>query len=425
MSESNSKTESFPAPAEIERALALTMLVDRPHLRRRWQGILDAHRAGRPFDQSLAKFQASLQRSCAIRELRWNARPVPRYDDQLPVCQRRDDIIAAIRDHQVLVLCGETGSGKSTQLPKICLELGRGVEGLIGHTQPRRIAARSVATRIAEELNVPVGREVGFKVRFADSTSPQTHIKLMTDGILLAETQHDRWLDQYDTIIVDEAHERSLNIDFLLGYLHRLVTKRRDMKVIITSATIDAQRFAEHFQSVAGQVPVLEVSGRTYPVDILYRPLEPDEEGNEPDLQQATADAVAELTSQGPGDVLVFMPTEREIHEASKTLRGRTFGGSKPHAAAVVCPVVGRRAAARVSNIVLAADRHRHERRRIIVDGPRHPVCRRYGNGQNQPVLAEDEAAAVADRINLSSLLQSTSRSMRSCGARNLHPALF
>ena len=318
------------ASAEIEQALTRTLLVDRHRLRRQWHGIQEAQRAGRPHDQHLAKFQAALDRSCRLREQRWNARPVPKYDDLLPVCQRRDEIAAAIRDHRVIVLCGETGSGKSTQLPKICLELGRGVDGLIGHTQPRRIAARSVATRIAEELNVPVGREVGFKVRFADSTSPQTYIKLMTDGILLAETQHDRWLDQYDTIIVDEAHERSLNIDFLLGYLHRLVSKRRELKVIITSATIDAQRFADHFQTVAGHVPVLEVSGRTYPVDILYQPPEPDEDGNEPDLQQAVADAVAELTSYGPGDVLIFMPTEREIHEASKTLRGRTFGGSKP-----------------------------------------------------------------------------------------------
>ncbi|MBS0201638.1 MAG: ATP-dependent RNA helicase HrpA [Planctomycetes bacterium] len=318
------------ASAEIEQALARTLLIDRHRLRRQWRGIQEALRAGRPHDQHLVKFRTALDRSCQLREQRWTARPIPKYDDLLPVCQRRDEIAAAIRDHRVVVLCGETGSGKSTQLPKICLELGRGVDGLIGHTQPRRIAARSVATRIAEELNVSIGREVGFKVRFADSTSAQTYIKLMTDGILLAETQHDHWLDQYDTIIVDEAHERSLNIDFLLGYLHRLVGQRRELKVIITSATIDAQRFADHFQTVAGHVPVLEVSGRTYPVEILYQPLELDDDGNEPDLQQAVANAISELTSYGPGDVLVFMPTEREIHEASKTLRGRTFGGSKP-----------------------------------------------------------------------------------------------
>lgn len=316
--------------AEIEQAIARTLLVDRHRLRRQWQSIQEAQRNGRPVDQNLDKFRAALDRSCRTRDQRWEARPRPKYDDLLPVCQRREEIAEVIKNHQVIVLCGETGSGKSTQLPKICLELGRGVEGLIGHTQPRRIAARSVATRIAEELNVPIGREVGFKVRFADSTSAQTYIKLMTDGILLAETQHDRWLDHYDTIIVDEAHERSLNIDFLLGYLHRLAGRRRDLKIIITSATIDAQRFADHFQTVAGHVPVLEVSGRTYPVEILHRPPAPDADGNEPDLQQAVAEAVTELTSHGPGDVLVFMPTEREIHEASKTLRGRTFGGSKP-----------------------------------------------------------------------------------------------
>ncbi|HEY4260676.1 MAG TPA: AAA family ATPase, partial [Schlesneria sp.] len=312
--------------ADIEQALNQTLLVDRHRLHRQWHSIQEAQRAGLPHDQQLSKFQVALDRSCQLRKQRWEARPKPTYDDQLPVCQRRDEIAAAIRDHRVIVLCGETGSGKSTQLPKICLELGRGVDGLIGHTQPRRIAARSVATRIAEELNVPVGREVGFKVRFADATSSQTYIKLMTDGILLAETQNDRWLDQYDTIIVDEAHERSLNIDFLLGYLHRLIAKRRDLKLIITSATIDAQRFASHFATVAGDVPVLEVTGRTFPVDILHRPLEPDEDGNEPDLQDAVSKAVSELTAQGPGDVLIFMPTEREIHEASKTLRGRTFG---------------------------------------------------------------------------------------------------
>jgi HrpA-like RNA helicase len=176
----------------------------------------------------------------------------------------------------VTIVCGETGSGKSTQLPKICLGLGRGIDGLIGHTQPRRIAARSVAARIAEELDSPLGRHVGFKIRFTDATQPETYIKLMTDGILLAETQGDRFLDQYDTIIIDEAHERSLNIDFLLGYLKRLLPRRRDLKLIITSATIDAARFSEHFTDPQTDepAPIIEVSGRTYPVDVLYRPLQ-------------------------------------------------------------------------------------------------------------------------------------------------------
>lgn len=316
--------------ADIEQALAQSMLADRHRLRTQWRRIVEDQRAGRPVDTIRPRFEAALEKSVRVRTQRDAQRPAVTYDDELPVCQRRDEIRDAIQRHQVLVLCGETGSGKSTQLPKICLELGRGVAGLIGHTQPRRIAARSVAARIAEELHVSLGREVGFKVRFADSTSPQTYIKLMTDGVLLAETQSDRWLNQYDTLIVDEAHERSLNIDFLLGYLHGLLARRRDLKLIITSATIDAERFAEHFRSVVGTVPVLEVSGRTYPVDLLYRPPEPDSDGNEPELPQLVADAVSELTAHGPGDVLIFMPTEREIHEVSKTLRGRVFGGSRP-----------------------------------------------------------------------------------------------
>lgn len=328
--------------ADIESSLAKTMLVDRHRLRQQWRAIRDAQRrkstpdTAKPqqqdsqqksLDERTAKFQADLARSCQRSEQRRGGVPKISFDEMLPVVQRKDEIAAAIRDHQVIVVCGETGSGKSTQLPKICLELGRGVEGLIGHTQPRRIAARSVATRIAEELQVSVGREVGFKVRFADATSQQTYIKLMTDGILLAETQNRAFLDEYDTIIVDEAHERSLNIDFLLGNLHRLVSRRRELKVIITSATIDAERFADHFRDVAGTVPVLEVSGRTYPVELIYRPMEVDKDGNDPDWEKAVADAVNEVCSRGPGDVLLFMPTEREIHEAAKVLRGRRFGG--------------------------------------------------------------------------------------------------
>ena len=201
-----------------------------------------------------------------------------RYDDALPIAAKRDEIKAAISKHQVVVIAGETGSGKTTQLPKICLELGRGVHGLIGHTQPRRLAARSVATRVAEEIGTPLGELVGYQVRFEDQSNERSLIKLMTDGILLAETQHDRYLEKYDTIIVDEAHERSLNIDFLLGFLKTLLVRRPDLKLIITSATIDLQRFSEHFDGA----PIVEVSGRTFPVDTWYRPLaaEQDEEGN-------------------------------------------------------------------------------------------------------------------------------------------------
>ena len=245
------------------------------------------------------------------------------YPAELPVSARRDDIAAAIRDHQVVIIAGETGSGKTTQIPKICLELGRGAGlsaggGLIGHTQPRRIAARSVAERIAEELGTELGDVVGYQVRFTDRTSRASRIKLMTDGILLAELQRDRDLRKYDTIIIDEAHERSLNIDFLLGYLRRLLPRRPDLKVIITSATIDVDRFAAHFRA-----PVVEVSGRTYPVDIRYRPLlelaEDDEEGEpvQRDQTEAILDAVRELSAEGPGDVLVFLPGEREIRDTA------------------------------------------------------------------------------------------------------------
>ncbi len=313
----------------LEQALAETMLADRQRLARQWRALRDAQRAGKPFDRNLARWQREIDDSRLRFRARFTQRPTIEYDDALPISQRKDDIAAAIREHQVVVVCGETGSGKSTQLPKICLDLGRGIAGSIGHTQPRRIAARSVASRIAEELHVPLGREVGFKVRFSDTTTPATLIKLMTDGMLLAETQADRRLLQYDTLIIDEAHERSLNIDFLLGYVHRLLPERRDLKLIITSATIDASRFADHFAQAAGTVPVLEVSGRAYPVEIRYRPIEAEDDRDEPDVFRAIAAGVNEAAECGPGDVLVFLPTERDIHEAAKLLRGRTFGGGK------------------------------------------------------------------------------------------------
>lgn len=244
------------------------------------------------------------------------------YPPELPVTQRREDIAEAIREHQVVIVAGETGSGKTTQLPKICLELGRGTNGLIGHTQPRRIAARSVAERIASELKTELGDLVGYQVRFTDRTSKSSRVKLMTDGILLAELQRDRMLKRYDTIIIDEAHERSLNIDFLLGYLKRLLPKRPDLKLIITSATIDVERFAQHFDA-----PVVEVSGRTYPVEIRYRPLmaldEQDDEGEVVvrDQTEAIVEAVKELSGEGPGDVLVFLPGEREIRDTADAMK--------------------------------------------------------------------------------------------------------
>jgi ATP-dependent helicase HrpA len=233
-----------------------------------------------------------------------------RFPPDLPVSQRKDDIAAAIRDHQVVIVAGETGSGKTTQLPKICLELGRGIDGAIGHTQPRRVAARTVAERIAAELDTELGDLVGYKVRFTDRSSDATAVKVMTDGILLAEIQRDRDLRAYDTIIIDEAHERSLNIDFLLGYLKQLLPRRPDLKLVITSATIDPERFAAHF----GGAPIIEVSGRTYPVEVRYRELADDQ-------TQGIVDAVVELMAEGPGDILVFLSGEREIRDATEALR--------------------------------------------------------------------------------------------------------
>jgi ATP-dependent helicase HrpA len=259
--------------------------------------------------------------------------PRPSFPEELPVSVRRAEIAATIAAHPVVVVCGETGSGKTTQLPKICLELGRGVRGLIGHTQPRRVAARSVAARIATELQSELGRAVGYKVRFTDHVGRDTYVKLMTDGILLAETQADPDLAAYDTIIIDEAHERSLNIDFLLGYLRDLLPRRPDLKVIVTSATIDAERFARHFADAAGEpAPVIEVSGRMYPVEIRYRPLQETDDGDI-DLNESIAEAVDELAREGPGDVLVFLPGEREIREAAEALRKHAFANRRPGAA--------------------------------------------------------------------------------------------
>lgn len=281
-------------------------------------------------------------------------RPLPsiEFDGELPVSARRDEIAKAIQEHQIIIVSGETGSGKTTQLPKICLQLGRGQKGLIGHTQPRRIAAVSVAKRIAQELKTPIGDWVGYQVRFSDKTGPQAAIKLMTDGILLAESQRDPLLHRYDTIIIDEAHERSLNIDFLLGFLKNLSRKRPDLKIIITSATIDAQRFAQHFSDKRGRpAPVIEVSGRLYPVEVRYRPWQVDvnkAEGDETprsdnaskssrskermaqdderDLIEGIVGAVDECQREGSGDILIFLPGEREIREAAEALRKHKIG---------------------------------------------------------------------------------------------------
>ncbi|MEZ6059214.1 MAG: DUF3418 domain-containing protein [Planctomycetaceae bacterium] len=364
------------ALTKFHDAIPSAMNADQHSLRRLLRSMKNAERAGKPFDRNLAKFTRQLEASSQLRQRRAAGVPKITYPSDLPVVERRTEIADAIRDHQVIVVCGETGSGKSTQLPKIALELGRGVGGVIGHTQPRRIAARSIATRLAEELNCELGKQVGYRIRFNDSSGPNTLIRLMTDGIMLAETQSDRLLEQYDTIIVDEAHERSLNIDFLLGYLKRLLPKRPDLRIIITSATIDAERFAEHFGTPEAPAPVLLVEGRTYPVEIRYRPLDDDVrwdsdpadssashlrplarragEGDvsassrnigvraDRDWLDGVSDAIDELAENGSGHILVFLPTERDIREADRKLSGRKYPGDTHQHPTQIVPLFGR-----------------------------------------------------------------------------------
>ncbi|MEU1544332.1 ATP-dependent RNA helicase HrpA [Nocardia sp. NPDC005745] len=333
----------------------------------------DEHRLRRRLDKARGGDLGEVEADIAAAELRVEARraavPEIRYPEQLPVTARREDIAAAIAEHQVVIVAGETGSGKTTQIPKICLELGRGIRGTIGHTQPRRLAARTVAERIAEELGTELGDVVGYTVRFTDHASEHTLIKLMTDGILLAEIQRDRLLRRYDTIIIDEAHERSLNIDFLLGYLKQLLPRRPDLKVIITSATIDPELFARHFADEQGTpAPIVEVSGRSYPVEIRYRPLSlelPGAAGDEDDEDtrivdrdpvDAIGDAVTELFAAGDGDVLVFLSGEREIRDTADALRDRKLPRTE------ILPLYAR---------LSAAEQHRvfapHTGRRVVL----------------------------------------------------------
>ncbi|HIF9465077.1 TPA: ATP-dependent RNA helicase HrpA [Photobacterium damselae] len=302
----------------LKAAIKDCMMRDQFRLHRRLQGaarIKNDQAKHAVFDE----IATDIAKSMSVVELRRTQRPTVTYPELLPVSQKKDDIAEAIKHNQVVIVAGETGSGKTTQLPKICLELGRGVKGMIGHTQPRRLAARSVASRIAEELECEMGSYVGYKVRFNDQVSDRSQIKLMTDGILLAEIQHDRYLNQYDTIIIDEAHERSLNIDFILGYLRELLPKRPDLKVIITSATIDPERFSKHFNNA----PIIEVSGRTYPVDVRYRPIVEDSDDTDRDQLEAIFDAVDELCDEGQGDILIFMNGEREIRDTADALEKR------------------------------------------------------------------------------------------------------
>jgi ATP-dependent helicase HrpA len=334
----------------------------------------DEHRLGRRLEgtrrirddgakaAAIAEITAEVEAAESRRESRAAAVPPITYPQALPVSARKDDIAAAIRDHQVVVVAGETGSGKTTQIPKICLELGRGVRGQIGHTQPRRIAARTVAERIAEELDRPLGSTVGYKVRFTDQVGDDTLVKVMTDGILLAEIQTDRMLRRYDTLIIDEAHERSLNIDFILGYLRDLLPRRPDLKLIITSATIETQRFAEHFADAAGKpAPVIEVSGRTYPVEVRYRPLvtttviDDDEVREEPiDQTEGISAAVDELPTDG--DILVFLSGERDIRDTADALTKKNLRNTE------VVPLYGRLSAAEQHKVF-----ERHTGRRIVL----------------------------------------------------------
>ncbi|QDT45249.1 ATP-dependent RNA helicase HrpB [Gimesia alba] len=344
-------SESSPAAlSELPALIAKAMAGDQFRLSQRLRSIKQAKKNKKPFDRNLKRLQDELEKSLARREERLKLRPEVTFDQSLPIHEELETIQRTIEENQVVIVCGETGSGKSTQLPKLLLSMGRGISGIIGHTQPRRIAARSVAARISEELGREQGTACGFKIRFTDTTNPNTYIKLMTDGILLAETQTDRFLNLYDTIIIDEAHERSLNIDFLLGYLKRLLPKRRDLRVIITSATIDAERFSEHFSTRDKPAPILNVSGRTYPVEIRYRPLdaEPTEkaqgrsQNNGAEEQSLLADAVNELAAIDEGDILIFVPTEWDIRETAKLLRGRSIIGDDGGRQTEIVPLYGR-----------------------------------------------------------------------------------
>ncbi|MCK5386884.1 MAG: ATP-dependent RNA helicase HrpA, partial [Gammaproteobacteria bacterium] len=302
---------------QLKPLIEQCMLFDRFHFTKKLNALLR-----KPDENNTTQLEKRIQSSIQLAKARVAAKPVPTFPTNLPVNERHDDICRAIEENQLIILCGETGSGKTTQLPKLCLKLGRGTFGMIGHTQPRRIAARSVAARIAEELNTELGTSVGYKIRFADKLNKNSHIKVMTDGILLAEIQNDPFLQNYDTLIIDEAHERSLNIDFILGYLKQLLPKRPDLKVIITSATIDPERFAKHFENA----PIIEVSGRTYPVEVRYRPLSSDEAQSDKsetlkDQQQAILNAVDELAYESSGDILVFLSGERQIRETAEALR--------------------------------------------------------------------------------------------------------
>lgn len=321
MSLVNSDTPAITIKSLFEK-LHTVKLSDKARIKKRLHGIKKITSQAKQ-TRALTQIAEAIEQSASNKQWRITHLPQVTYPESLPVSQNVEHIAKAIQDNQVVIIAGETGSGKTTQIPKICLELGRGIDGIIGHTQPRRIAARTVANRIADELNSKLGNAVGYKVRFNDQVSEQSYIKLMTDGILLAEMQKDRLLRQYDTLIIDEAHERSLNIDFILGYIRQILPKRPDLKVIITSATIDPERFAKHFANVNGDLaPIIEVSGRTFPVEMRYRPLNEmgDEQEGDVDIISGILNAVDELSHEGSGDILIFLNGEREIRDTARAL---------------------------------------------------------------------------------------------------------
>ncbi len=350
------------------------------------------------------------------------------YPEALPVSAHHEEIATAIRTHQAVIVCGATGSGKTTQLPKICLEAGRGVAGRIACTQPRRIAARTVAARVAQELGTQLGEGVGYKVRFTDQVRNDTVIKVLTDGMLLAETSGDRDLRAYDTIIIDEAHERSLNIDFLLGYLRQLMARRPELKVIITSATIDAERFSGHF----GGAPVIEVSGRTYPVEIRYRPIEAPERAadaakardtDEERQTQAILDATDELARLGEGDILIFLPGEREIRDVAEALRKH----HPPHTE--ILPLFARLSVQEQQRIF-----HPGNARRIVlatnvaetsltVPGIRYVID--PGLVRAAALFAAHQGGSAAGRAGVAGFRQPARRALRPGRGRGVHPAVF
>jgi ATP-dependent RNA helicase HrpA len=329
---------------DISGKIAKCMLRDRDRLTREYQRVNSSQHDA---------LQKNIETALARKQSKIDALPGLEFPEILPVSARREEIATAIQNSQVVIVCGDTGSGKTTQIPKICLGLGRGIDGFIGHTQPRRIAARTIASRIAEELKSELGQAVGYKIRHSDKTGADTYIKLMTDGILLAELQQDRLLSAYDTLIIDEAHERSLNIDFILGYLRNILPQRPDLKIIITSATIDVNRFSEHFFNA----PVVEVSGRTYPVDVWYRPIDEDNEADdETERENAILSAINELNAVERGDVLIFLEGEREIHETSKFLEKQNLANTD------VLPLYARLNSSRQSKIFRP-----HKRRHIVL----------------------------------------------------------